>query len=136
MKQYYHYDNPVTILGKRPNGYVLVQYDDGYEELVPVADLVVRKLPRKPDQARFEAQFGSQARVEAIRLMGCVICGSIPSENCHVRSRGAGGNYKHIVHMCHQHHAELHTIGLGNFEAKYNVDLMAIAHEISQLLDS
>lgn len=47
----------------------------------------------------------------------------------HVRARGAGGcDLYNALSLAHHLHEEQHHIGLKSFEAKYGVDLLAIAH--------
>ena len=56
-------------------------------------------------------------------------CGGRP-EFAHVRSRGAGGTDREAVCLCTTHHREQHRIGIQTFQAKYAVDLTAIADRL------
>jgi hypothetical protein len=63
-------------------------------------------------------------RREWFRQMNCLVCGKIPSDPHHVRTRGAGGVDKdNIVPLCRFHHTELHTGGRHTFARKYGVNL-------------
>lgn len=66
-----------------------------------------------------------------VRSHGCVIpnCDAQDVDFCHLHSVGAGGHDKTGVSMCRRHHAESHTSGLAKFQAKYGVDLWALAAE-------
>ena len=84
----------------------------------------------------FEHHYGSQERVEAVHRMRCLICFRLPSENAHVKSKGAGGTYKDIVPLCHRHHREQHQIGIATFSQKYDVNLATEAARVSLHLDT
>ena len=67
-----------------------------------------------------------------IRTQPCIICGR-DAEPCHVRSRGAGGtDLGNIVPMCRIHHTEQHKIGIKTFQAKWRVDMVALALQYAQ----
>ena len=67
-----------------------------------------------------------------IRTQPCIICGR-DAEPCHVRSRGAGGtDLGNIVPMCRIHHTEQHKIGIKTFQAKWKVDMVALALQYAQ----
>ena len=51
----------------------------------------------------------------------------------HEPSRGAGGADRDTVPLCRKHHTERHTMPLADFEAKYRVDLRAIAAELREV---
>jgi hypothetical protein len=91
----------------------------------------IRKVNPKRKRARFEAAYGSQANVERIRALPCVICGRTPSEAAHVRSRGAGGTWRDIVPLCTTHHRMQHDMGIRSFERHYGVDLAELAADIN-----
>lgn len=53
------------------------------------------------------------------------------SDPHHVKSRGAGGpDAENLVPFCREHHSECHTIGIIEFQLRYNVDLKSIARYI------
>lgn len=56
-----------------------------------------------------------------IKQQSCCICGSRPTDPCHVRSRGAGGPDTdwNVIPMCRKHHSEQHQSGWGKFLKKY-----------------
>lgn len=68
--------------------------------------------------------------------MPCAVCGRVPSENAHTKSRATGGTYQDIIPLCHKHHRESHDIGLTTFATKYNLDLVALAKRVCDLLDT
>lgn len=135
MKQWYYNDAPVTIIGRRHGGIVLIRYEDAFEELVPTNELVTRYLPNKErQQARFKVTFGSEERVRRIKQMPCLVCGVVPSVNAHVKPRSLGGTWRDIVPLCNYHHGELdNNLGLEKFNAKYGVDLMRQAISLAEL---
>jgi hypothetical protein len=65
---------------------------------------------RRRDEAWVKA-FGSPERVKFVAALPCLVCGVLPSENHHVRSRGAGGSYHDVVPLCRRCHDRFHTIG-------------------------
>lgn len=74
-------------------------------------------------------QFGAHADV--IRSLPCCACGRPgPSDPHHVRSRGAGGDRRHIAPLCRADHDALHRMGRASFEAARSVDLAAVAAEL------
>jgi hypothetical protein len=93
---------------------------------------ITRKTPLKPSNParkhdRFRRAFGSKARVEMIRREPCAVCRSTPSENAHVRSRGAGGTWEDVIPLCPWHHREQHTVGLATFAARHQIALETVA---------
>jgi 5-methylcytosine-specific restriction endonuclease McrA len=82
--------------------------------------------------AKWHKAFGSTALVAWIAERGCLVCGRVPADAAHVKSRGAGGGWdRNLVGLCRTHHTEQHTIGIKTFQTKYNVDLKAEAEAIS-----
>lgn len=96
---------------------------------------------RKPLRARnperqerlLERQFGPPERRAWIASLPCATCPAVrgrpsppPSENSHVRSRGAGGGPDDVVPQCAACHRELHR-GRKSFEARHGLDLAALA---------
>ncbi len=59
-------------------------------------------------------------------------CEDGPIEFAHVKSRGAGGHDAHGVSLCLAHHREQHAIGIEAFQAKYKIDLFALAAEFAR----
>lgn len=90
---------------------------------------------RKRKAALWATQYGSLARVIAVKALPSVVSGRTPCVNAHVRSRGAGGTYRDIVPLTDAEHRELHAIGIASFQAKYNVSLTAEAARVSGMLD-
>ena len=71
----------------------------------------------------------------AIREIGCAICGvQVLVHAAHVTSRGAGGLACDLVPLCGYHHAEEHRAGHETFQAKYGVDLEALAARLWERL--
>jgi Putative HNHc nuclease len=83
----------------------------------------------KRAKARKTRDFGEYA--EWIARQPCVVKPSLRwlrTEAAHVRSRGAGGHAEgNLVSLCRVHHQEQHDIGIKSFQAKYRLDLKAIA---------
>lgn len=77
---------------------------------------------------RYGWQFGEKA--VWIRQLNCLVCGWLPSEPHHVKSRGAGGDSTHLVPLCTRHHREFHTIGRTTFGKKHDIDLPAEAERL------
>ena len=64
-------------------------------------------------------------------------CTFLPIEVAHVRSAGNSGvglrpGDWSAVPLCHDHHREQHQIGLPAFEARYGIDLAALAVEFAR----
>lgn len=78
---------------------------------------------------RFDKHFHSKERVLFIQSLPCIVCGLTPSQNAHVKSRGAGGTYLDIVPLCYKHHLEQGQIGITTFAGKYYLDLDWLAEE-------
>lgn len=81
------------------------------------------------------SKFGSKKRIKIIQGLPCLICLSLPSQNVHVKSRGAGGNKDDIVNLCYLHHSMLHNIGIKTFETKYSIDLTEEARKLKEFLE-
>ncbi len=71
-----------------------------------------------------------------VRSFSCIVpgCQNTPIEFMHVRSAANSGtglkpHSAFGVCGCREHHAEQHQIGQRAFEAKYSIDLMALALE-------
>lgn len=62
--------------------------------------------------------------------MPCVLCGIIPSDRAHIKTRGAGAGWEpdEYLHLCRWHHVEQGQIGWKKFCDKYPpmVTLLAI----------
>ena len=84
----------------------------------------------------FDEQYGSRERVLWVKTLPCLVCGVSPSENAHVRTRGAGGTYKDIVPLCFTHHREIHSIGNDSFCRKYFLDLEMEAQLIEDMVNN
>lgn len=90
------------------------------------------RLPSKSDKA--DQGRRSQAHRAWVRGFQCAVpgCGRVPIECAHVRrASNAGTGIKpsdaYTVALCRDHHQESHTLGEKSFEAKYGLDLMALA---------
>ena len=99
-----------------------------------------KRLPRKNEKRaarRFEQGFHSEAFVAWVRSLACCVSGESgtaddPIVCAHVRSRGAGGRWWHVVPMLASLHEEQHWIGMRRFEEKYSVRLEDIAAATAQ----
>lgn len=56
-----------------------------------------------------------------LKELPCVICGKSPSDPCHIKSVGSGGDdvSDNLLSMCRVHHTEQHTIGFFKLSQKY-----------------
>jgi hypothetical protein len=88
------------------------------------------KSNAKRKKARFLKAFGSRERVLAIKAMPCLVCGALPSDNAHIKSRGAGGSFRDVVPLCRNHHQEHHA-GPKALEAKYGLNLREAADALA-----
>lgn len=98
-------------------------------------------LPKKKAKVRSHIERGPKLiwnrHRRFIRSLGCCIPNCDDQgliEVAHVRSAAnAGTGIKPIdgfaVGMCHDHHHEQHSTGVRSFEAKYKINLFALAHE-------
>lgn len=52
----------------------------------------------------------------------CLVCGLIPTDRCHVKTRGAGGRDEewNLMALCRDHHMEQHRIGIITFARRYS----------------
>lgn len=110
----------------------------------------VRSSLRRSNPARkrklYKEQFGGPEYPivdysEGIRRMPCCVCwpdgvpkGTVVMASSmphHAKTRGAGGKWFHLVPLCISHHQEVHQVGFDRFDAKYSVDLKALALELS-----
>lgn len=117
----------------------------------PLPRVNKERAKRRRDEA-----FGAQA--ELCRRMPCVVCwrptaadvdpdvsGLIGaarrfgksmalSDPHHVPTRGAGGRDGDTVPLCRAHHQEWHGIGERSFDAKYGLNLRAVARSIREAM--
>jgi len=51
----------------------------------------------------------------------CLVCRDLPTDQCHITSRGAGGSDEdwNLMPLCRRHHIEQHTIGIVSFVTKH-----------------
>lgn len=102
---------------------------DRYKEIVRRTTLKARKrlnpINRKRKAERFERAFGPKAAW--ISRRPCLVCGSVPCEAAHVKSRGAGGTSADLIPLCTLHHREQHDTGIRTFAARHHLDLAWIA---------
>lgn len=69
----------------------------------------------------------NKALMKSYRDRRCLACYRIPSDPCHIRSRGSGGGdfEWNIVPLCRDHHVEQHKIGWDSMRRKHTrVDQM------------
>lgn len=138
----FYLNEQVTVVEKDKNtGKLFIEFEDGFSEWVPEEEVEIYQGMgisshgnTRKKQEKFEKSFGSKGRAQKVQLMPCVICGAIPSENAHVRSRGAGGGKADIVPLCSNHHREQGSIGITSFEEKYDVNLKIEAERINVIL--
>lgn len=113
-----------------------------------------RKPIKKRNQARYAKlhaeQFGEQAAL--CRVLPCLACvgrrfeqelyepsvwwlGGAVCEAHHEPPRSCGGIDKDTVPLCRKHHHERHQHGLSAFEARYGLDVRAIAAVLHGLVE-
>ena len=75
-----------------------------------------------------------QTHRQFVRRHGCCVpnCQGLPIEFAHAKTRGSGGHDASGVSLCLVHHHEQHTLGIETFQAKYKVDLFALATEFAR----
>lgn len=98
----------------------------------------LRRQNRKRAAKRRAEDFGE--RGAAVRAMPCLIaskhtCGGA-IEAAHAKSRGAGGDRRHLVPLCSLAHREQHDRGVATFQTKHGVNLLAEADRIATELDT
>lgn len=84
---------------------------------------------------RFERDYGPLGFASWVRTLACVVSGEGGSESdpvvaAHVKSRGAGGDWRSIVPMKQSLHDRLHTMGIDTFETHFEVDLQMAADAV------
>lgn len=90
-------------------------------------------LPRKAKRSKMgvrepERRVFPTHRAFVRRHRCCVPgCAGAPIEFAHAKTRGSGGHDAQGVSLCLAHHREQHTIGIETFQARYGIDLFAIA---------
>jgi len=109
----------------------------------------MKRVNPKRKRERFAQNFGSPARVQAIKEMACCICGISPEaaarkgwdiHNSHVVARGMGGtnsDYRQVVPKCERCHDKYHAMG-GTAEAameRWGIDLEKVAARVAERLD-
>lgn len=96
----------------------------------------LKRTPLKPvnpeRRKRLESEQYGEYADEWIRGHPCMICGA-PSVAAHAaKTRGAGGNKRHLVKLCPDHEDEFHDMGKLSFEREYDVDLELAAWKLWQ----
>jgi len=89
-----------------------------------------RRAKVKADAA-FAKHFHSPEHLAYVHSLPCLVCGTLPVDAHHVRSKGAGGTWRDLVPLCRIHHSEYHTAGHVTFERRYDLDLVAIAARVA-----
>ncbi len=76
------------------------------------------------------------SHLDKIRKMPCLVCGG-QAEAHHLKAVGIGRNRKNdipehltAIPLCRLHHAEIHSIGVSKFDAKYAINCWRIAFQI------
>ena len=78
------------------------------------------KIKAERKKERFEKHFHSVDRVRFMGSRPCEITGKLCSvHNAHMKSRGAGGTYKHVVPLHFLAHKDFDEMGEEKFEKKY-----------------
>ena len=83
---------------------------------------------REPERRIFQVH-RSYVRRHVCSVPGCQ---GHPIEFAHAKTRGSGGHDAQGVPLCLAHHHEQHSMGIESFQAKYKIDLFAIAAEFAR----
>lgn len=121
----------------------------------PLSLLVAVPKPRRTSRGKRRARLRAKdfgERAAAVKAMSCLAFtrpalfygprsdGRTPCageiEPAHAKSRGAGGDRRHLVPLCSGHHREQHTRGVLTFQTKYQLNLLAEADRIATYLDT
>jgi hypothetical protein len=99
----------------------------------------VRFPSRLPQERRRQSLLNCAGHRRWVRRHRCCVkgCKRVPIECAHVRlGAGAGLGLKppdsRCISLCWLHHREQHNIGEGAFEARYDLDLTALAAEFAR----
>ena len=90
-----------------------------------------RRKSKQERDAYVRKYYGSQDRLLRIKATPCAVCGELPSENHHVRSKGAGGTWENVVPLCARHHRAFHDLGYYTFSNRYGIDLAEVAERLA-----
>jgi hypothetical protein len=98
----------------------------------------LRFPPRLPSEPRKMISRTCAAHRAWVRKHRCSVggCRGLPIECAHVRNGTDGGlgikpSDKWTISLCRSHHLEQHEIGEPAFEARYDLDLRALAREFA-----
>jgi hypothetical protein len=93
-----------------------------------------RLRPRNEKRARErrEIAFGPQA--ELCRTLGCCVCGRVPAEPHHLKSRGAGGDDSWCIPLCRVCHYLFHLRGAVTFWKDYRMDPEVVLAQIRRMV--
>jgi hypothetical protein len=85
----------------------------------------VKNTNRRRRAKEFARAYGSEERVEFVRNLPCIVCGSRPSENAHIVTGGMGrkADYQLIVPLSSDCHAMAHAKGMSWLEVERGIDL-------------
>ncbi|MEM7048952.1 MAG: hypothetical protein AAF604_04795 [Acidobacteriota bacterium] len=95
----------------------------------------VRLRARNPERMKLrkEAAYGPGGVQGAfVREHDCCVpgCWWRPIHAHHYITRGAGGNWRHLVPLCSRHHDEFHDRGRETFARNHRVDLAEVARQM------
>mgnify|MGYP001014331149 CR=1 FL=1 len=95
----------------------------------------IRHVRTAPQQQRSSPAHRAWVRRHHCSVPGCQL---LPIECAHVRTGSDGGtglkpSDRYTISLCREHHAEQHRIGEAAFEARYAIDLLAIAEVFAKL---
>lgn len=71
--------------------------------------------------------------INFIRTQPCVICGALPVDADHIKTRGAGGGDDQVWPLCRLHHTERHSMGIKTFQSRYDVDSQVVLGQLRRL---
>lgn len=68
-----------------------------------------------------------------VRSQPCIICGRLPSDAHHIKSKAAYGSDYTTVCLCRGHHSEVHSLGRDTFQKLHT---LSFKDEVIKLLVS
>jgi len=79
----------------------------------------LKQRQREKQEFLFKKHFFSKHRVRFIKNLRCEVTGGFNCVNAHMKSRGAGGNYRDIVPLSWECHTDFDTMPMEKFQEKY-----------------
>ena len=79
----------------------------------------------------------SKELFDHLRQFPCPLCGTYPTDVCHIKSKKSGGSDKvhNLISMCRKHHSEQHKLGWHRFCQKYPIMKSQLANKGWEFFD-